>query len=116
MGNGKIQYYITSDAAPSLVIYGEGEIPSYIWENYPNDYCFYPAYSDSRFMYDVETVIIESGITALGTFTFLGRFSNDAFENIRRIVIRSANIRLTTDDPLLYGLSNKSTLRIIYDY
>jgi DNA-binding transcriptional MerR regulator len=120
-GNDLVKYYITGYSTEkhisrTLVIHGIGDIPSYQWDRYPQDFCVYPAYSISRYMLEVDTVIIESGITSIGVFTFKTRSEINYFENIRRLIIRSKDIHIERDDPILENLSKKYFLQIIYEY
>lgn len=99
-GNDKVKYYITGpgyvDTPRTLVIYGNGDIPSLYNGAYPPWIGIY--------LYDIDTIIIEHGITSIGNFIFTEK--NDiSYENIKSFIIRSEHIDIASDDPRLSGLS-----------
>ena len=104
-GNERVKFYVT-DSAPerTLVVYGSGDMP-----DFSND--LYPFWVDS-YMYEVTTVIIESGITSIGDYAFSDHGGFDYYHSVTKFIIRSRNIRVSTDDWNMSGIK----CDVIYDY
>mgnify|MGYP003298368005 CR=1 FL=1 len=104
-GNDRVKFYVT-DSAPerTLVVYGSGDMP-----DFSEDY--YPFWVDS-YMYEVTTVIIESGITSIGDYAFSNHGGFDYYHSVTKFIIRSKEIRVGPDDRNMSGIKCDVT----YDY
>ena len=102
-----VKYYITgaeySGYPRTLVIYGSGAMPDF---NTGHDPAWIGVY-----LYQVDTVIIESGVTSVGSYAFTDAY----YDTVRKFIIRSKNIRYDDNDFSFAGISNV-VCDIIYDY
>jgi hypothetical protein len=104
-GNDRVKFYVT-DSAPerTLVVYGSGDMPDFSKDHYPS-------WADS-YMYEVNTVIIESDITSIGDYAFSNHGGFDYYHSVTKFIIRSRSIRVGTDDRNMSGIKCDVT----YDY
>lgn len=104
-GNDRVKFYVT-DSAPerTLVVYGSGDMPDFSTDHYP--------FWAGSYMYEVTTVIIESGITSIGDYAFSNHGGFDYYHSVTKFIIRSRSIRVGTDDRNMSGIKCDVT----YDY
>ena len=108
-GNDRVKFYITGPVAEvsiprTLVIYGNGDMPDFRKDSYP-------MWADS-YMYDVTTVIIESGITSIGDYAFSKIGDYGYYDSVKKFIIRSKSIRIQQGDPKISGIK----CAITYDH
>ena len=104
-GNDSVKYYLTGDDYHSygktLVVYGEGAMDAYEIDDPPWSY----------FAAQIKTVIIEEDITSVGK----NAFSDKAYSNVGRLVIRSRHLKNVKIEDSFSGISS-ILAEIVFDY
>ena len=112
-GDNLIYYYITGstdtddDADRTLVVYGYGDMPDFSAENPPS-------WASSPYLCQVKTIVIESGISSLGTYAFssIPDYSDVSYESVTRFIVRSLHLDVYLYPQAIAGIS----CNIVYEH